>query len=196
MDRYFNAQRPAGTGEYLSLVAVVLVVAAVCMAFFWWSVEHGVPSLFAKDYAEEEAHGATETAAEATEDVTGDAAAAETVVEAAQTDVAEAAEESVEATAEATSEETVAAAAAEPAQPAAAGADAHHEKHSYFSMVIFLGIIVGAMASGFLILLALRRLKDAGKPPLLAALMLVPGVNLLAILLLAFLPGGRALTNP
>ncbi|MGF1449174.1 MAG: hypothetical protein ACFB20_07120 [Opitutales bacterium] len=193
MDRFFNAQKPAGPGEYLSLVAGVLVCAALAMAFFWWSVEVGVPSLFAKDKAAEAPAEAVATAENASPEA---AAGAELTGEATVTEATGA--DSTSATELAQTEPAndggAATEAAAPA-PVTAAEDDHHEKHSYFSMVIFLGIITGVMASGFLLLLALRRLRDAGKPPLLAALILVPGVNLLALLLLAFLPSGRALTQ-
>lgn len=202
LDRWFNAQRPAPAGEYLALVMAVLVATAAFMAFSWWSVEHGVPSLLAGGHKEAEATTTEEVAAEA-ESATADASTDVSTEEGAATaenepsEVTETATAETETTEEAATDavdavsETAAASVAEPA----VAEEAHDDHGSNLPLVIFLCLIGAIFASGFWILLATRRLKDAGWAPLWAMLVVVPGINLLALMAFAAIPGGKALES-
>jgi len=53
---------------------------------------------------------------------------------------------------------------------------------------IFITLVVGLLCAFALLMQLIKRLHDAGKPPFLSILLLVPGVNLLLILYAAVVP--------
>ena len=53
---------------------------------------------------------------------------------------------------------------------------------------LFLTIVTACFASGAILVQCIRRLRDAGKPPILSALIFIPGLNVLALIAFLALP--------
>lgn len=68
----------------------------------------------------------------------------------------------------------------------------HDEKHAFLMpLAYFFAIVAGVIATLTILMQSIKRLHDIGKGPMWAALVLVPGVNVLFLLYAAAMPSKR-----
>lgn len=68
----------------------------------------------------------------------------------------------------------------------------HDEKHAFLMpLAYFFAIVAGVIATLTILMQSIKRLHDIGRGPIWAALVLVPGVNILFLLYAAVMPSKR-----
>ncbi len=69
----------------------------------------------------------------------------------------------------------------------------HDEKHAFLMpLAYFFTIVTGIIAVMTILMQSIKRLHDIGKGPMWAALVFVPGVNVLFVLFAALMPPKRS----